>query len=172
MKTIITKELLMTLLDQGLSTRQIGKQLGYTSTGIRYYMKKWSLSSNHQSVRDKICYHTDTHKQCPKLNEFDERPNGNVLSYCRKCTNDNRYSIIKHHKLTIIQEHGGCCTKCGYNRNISALEFHHIEPEHKDFHFSNTKTTNIDKIRAEMGKCILVCANCHREIHYPQNNIN
>ena len=65
---------------------------------------------------------------------------------------------------------GNCCSKCGYNKNTSALEFHHLEPEHKDFHFGSTKTTNIDKIRKELDKCILVCANCHREIHYPQNN--
>lgn len=29
---------------------------------------------------------------------------------------------------------------------------------------------DIDKLRKEIDKCILVCANCHREIHYPQNN--
>ena len=106
-----------------------------------------------------------------ELKEFDKRPNGNIQSYCRKCSNDNRYSIIKQHKLQLIQEFGGCCSKCGYNKNTSALEFHHLEPEHKDFHFGSTKTTNIDKIRKELEKCILVCANCHREIHYPQNNI-
>jgi|694.fasta_scaffold50822_3 hypothetical protein len=176
MKTVITKEILENLLEQGFSSNQIGKQLGYSGVGIRYYMKKWLLSSIHASIQDKTCYITDTHKQCPKcseikeLNNFDKRPNGNVQSYCRKCCNDNRYSIIKQHKLTILNELGNCCSNCGYNKNTSALEFHHLEPEHKDFHFGSTKTTNIDKIRKELEKCILVCANCHREIHYPQNN--
>jgi len=87
MKTTITKELLENLLEQGLSTNQIGKQLGYTGTGIRWYMKKWSLSSNYQSIKDKTCYITDTHKQCPKcleikeLQNFDKRPNSNIQSY-------------------------------------------------------------------------------------------
>jgi biotin operon repressor len=40
MKTVITKDLLETLLEQGLSGNQIGKQLGYSGTGIRFYMKK------------------------------------------------------------------------------------------------------------------------------------
>lgn len=176
MKIQITKELLENLLEQGLSGNQIGKKLGYTGTGIRYYMKKWKLSSNHLSIQDKTCYRTNTHKQCPKcskikeLKEFVKRPNGNVYSYCKKCSNENTYSILKKHKLTLIQEFGGKCCKCGYNKNTSALEFHHTNPEHKDFNISNTKTTNINKLRKEVEKCILVCANCHREIHYPQNN--
>lgn len=84
MKTTITKELIEELLGQGLSTNQIGKQLGYSGAGIRWHMKKWSLTSNYQSIQDRSCYRTDTHKQCPKcseikeLKEFDKRPNGNV----------------------------------------------------------------------------------------------
>ena len=177
MKTKITKELLESLLKKGLSGNQIGKQLGYTGTGIRWYLKKWGLSTNFLSIKDKTCYKTDTHKQCPQclqikeLSEFNLRPNGNIASYCKKCNNDNRYSIIKQHKITILRGLGNCCSICGYKKNISALEFHHTSPEHKDFHFSNTKTTNINKLRKELDKCILVCANCHREIHYPQNNI-
>ena len=176
MKTIITKELLINLLNQDLSSNQIGKQLGYSGPGVRGYMKKWSLSSNHKSIQDKTCYRTDTHKQCPKcseikeLQEFDKRPNGNIQSYCRKCCNDNRYSLLKQHKITILNELGNCCSKCGYDKNTSALEFHHIISEDKDFHFGSANTTDIKKIRKELDKCILVCANCHREIHYPQNN--
>lgn len=177
MKTKITKELLVSLLEQGLSGNEIGKQLGYSGNGIRWYIKKWALSSNHVSIKEKKCIRTSTHKQCPKcleikeLKEFNIRPNGNITSYCSKCNNDNRYSILKRHKLQIISELGNCCVKCGYNKNTSALEFHHIDPDHKDFHFGNSKTTNINKLRKEIEKCILVCANCHREIHYPQNNI-
>ena len=66
---------------------------------------------------------------------------------------------------------GGCCSICGYNKNLSALEFHHLDMTQKDFTISNSTTTNIEKIREEVSKCILVCANCHRELHYPQNNL-
>jgi len=178
MKKEITKELLEEFLNNGLSGNQIGKQLGITGTGARWHLKKWGLVSNHECIRDKKCYITDTHKQCPKcseikeLKEFNKRPNGSISSYCTKCCNDNRYSLIKQHKITLITELGGKCSICGYDKNYSALEFHHTEPEHKDFHVSNAKTTNINKIRKEAEKCILICANCHREIHYPQNNIH
>lgn len=71
-------------------------------------------------------------------------------------------------------ERGGKCEICGYDKNMSALEFHHNNPEEKDFeidirHFSNT---SIEKLKNELSKCILVCANCHREIHNPTLNIS
>lgn len=58
---------------------------------------------------------------------------------------------------------------CGYDKNISALEFHHTNPEEKSFqldsrHLSNT---SMGKILEESKKCILVCSNCHKEIHHP-----
>lgn len=72
-------------------------------------------------------------------------------------------------KLELINLMGGCCSRCGYNKNIAALEFHHINPEEKSFqldarHLSNT---SMNKILEESHKCILVCSNCHREIHNP-----
>ena len=61
---------------------------------------------------------------------------------------------------------GGMCCKCGYNKCFEALEFHHKDPTQKDFGISykgHTKSWN--NIKKELDKCILVCANCHREIH-------
>ena len=77
-------------------------------------------------------------------------------------------------KLELIELKGGECEVCGYNNNIAALDFHHINPEDKNFqldsrHLSNT---HIDKLKQEVDKCILVCANCHREIHNPKFNKN
>ena len=60
---------------------------------------------------------------------------------------------------------GGKCVCCGYNRCITALEFHHLNPEEKDFTLGQNANLGWDKICAELPKCVLVCANCHREIH-------
>lgn len=73
-------------------------------------------------------------------------------------------------KMELIMARGSKCEKCGYDKNISALEFHHIDPSKKEFpldirHLSNT---SMEKIIEESKKCILVCANCHREIHYEE----
>ena len=176
-KLNVTKEELAELLNQGLSSNKIAKKYGVSGPCIREWMRKWNLSSNFQSIQDRHCYKTDTHKQCPccgeikPVEDFDKRPNGNVFSYCRKCHNDLRYRAVKKIKLQLVLELGGCCSICGYNKNLSALEFHHLDPNEKDFTIANSPTINLDKIREEISKCILVCSNCHKEIHYPQNNI-
>ena len=73
-------------------------------------------------------------------------------------------------KLELIELKGGKCERCGYDKNIAALEFHHLDPSMKSFqldsrHLSNTTK---EKILEELDKCIIVCSNCHRELHNPQ----
>jgi hypothetical protein len=72
-------------------------------------------------------------------------------------------------KLELIKSRGGKCELCGYDRNIAVLEFHHINPDEKEFqldmrHLSNT---SLERLKEEVDKCQLLCANCHREVHNP-----
>ncbi len=61
---------------------------------------------------------------------------------------------------------GGSCEVCGYAKCSEALEFHHITRSRKDFGISaKGYTRGWKKVKDELDKCILVCANCHREIH-------
>jgi 5-methylcytosine-specific restriction endonuclease McrA len=65
-----------------------------------------------------------------------------------------------------VQYKGGKCCICGYDKCYDALEFHHLDPSQKDFGLSsNGHTRSWEKVKEELDKCILVCANCHREIH-------
>ncbi len=75
----------------------------------------------------------------------------------------------KKRKLQAISEHGGGCNKCGYSKNYSALVFHHKDPSQKDFGLDSRKFSNcsMEKIRAELAKCELLCHNCHSEHHHP-----
>ena len=59
---------------------------------------------------------------------------------------------------------GGKCQICGYNRCLTAMEFHHPDPMEKDFSIS-TRITSWKAIEKELEKCVLLCANCHREVH-------
>lgn len=61
---------------------------------------------------------------------------------------------------------GGKCQNCGYDKCIQALEFHHINPEEKEFSFGTNTNRNWEATREELKKCILLCANCHREAHF------
>ena len=61
---------------------------------------------------------------------------------------------------------GGRCQICGYARCFEALEFHHMHDAKKDFGISQKGyTRSWQKVRTELDKCFLLCANCHREVH-------
>ena len=66
-------------------------------------------------------------------------------------------------KQMAIEYKGGKCIICGYSRCANALDFHHLDPTEKDFSIGG-KTIAWEKLKAELDKCVLVCANCHREI--------
>jgi hypothetical protein len=73
----------------------------------------------------------------------------------------------KKTKARLVKALGGKCNICGYDKCSNALEFHHLNPNEKDFNFgkirANPKSWN--KIVAEVKKCVLLCSNCHREVH-------
>ncbi len=74
-----------------------------------------------------------------------------------------RRKMIKDKAIVYL---GGKCNFCGYDRCISALDFHHIDEKTKSFGLSQRGLTRSwERTRQELEKCVLVCANCHREIH-------
>jgi len=61
---------------------------------------------------------------------------------------------------------GNKCAICGYNKCQRVLSFHHINPSKKEFDLSSRGLTRSwKKIEEEIKKCILLCANCHMEVH-------
>ncbi len=72
-------------------------------------------------------------------------------------------------KYEAIISKGGCCEKCGYNKNISALNFHHRDPTTKKFGLDVRQFSNntLETLKEELNKCDLLCANCHSELHNP-----
>lgn len=66
-----------------------------------------------------------------------------------------------------IDYKGEKCIFCGYTKCIEALEFHHVRNDGKDFGISSKGyTRSWERVKQELDKCILVCANCHRKIHF------
>lgn len=65
-----------------------------------------------------------------------------------------------------VEYKGGKCTFCNYSKCLEALDFHHKNDTDKDFGISaKGYTRSWEKVKKELYKCILVCANCHRELH-------
>lgn len=97
--------------------------------------------------------------------EFAFYPNQNRWR-CLKCQTEATQKRRDKVKEMSIEYKGGKCSICGYNKCAGALEFHHLDPSQKDFGISAKGYTRAwEKVKEELDKCILVCANCHREIH-------
>lgn len=106
--------------------------------------------------------------------------------YCYECSGESTRmnNESRKHQKTILRRSmkkqaikilGGKCSVCGYDKCIDALEFHHKNPLEKDFKIGSGNTMSWKEYKKEAMKCILVCSNCHKEIHsklgYIYNNM-
>ncbi len=89
-------------------------------------------------------------------------------SECKECHNrqvKKRYNDNKN-EINLLKE-GKKCEKCGYNKCVAALDYHHINPNLKIDTVAKLSThSNLNSALEEINKCILLCANCHREFHF------
>ncbi|HEX8182199.1 MAG TPA: HNH endonuclease signature motif containing protein [Candidatus Saccharimonadales bacterium] len=82
--------------------------------------------------------------------------------YLKKAVTKRRRAVRKK----LVEYKGGECMLCGYNKCIDALDLHHIDPNQKLFGVSSGGLTRAwNKVVEEADKCVLICANCHREVH-------
>lgn len=132
----------------------------------------------HQIIR--VCKDCGQSKPCDWLSSFTQTGKPEYKTRCRNCNNKlqekrrkNRWTTIrikqkerqKRVKQQCIDYLGGSCSKCGYKRSIRALSFHHKKRSEKYRDISKMIVNNgFEKIRTELDKCVLVCANCHAEI--------
>jgi len=92
----------------------------------------------------------------------DKRKYADRRDYLIKAVRDRR----KRLRTKAVGYKGGKCEICGYDKCVEALEFHHLDGHHKDFGISKKGyTRSWEKVKAEINKCSLICANCHRELH-------
>jgi 5-methylcytosine-specific restriction endonuclease McrA len=84
---------------------------------------------------------------------------------CLKCRSEAVAKRRRRLKQILVDEAGGRCQICGYDRHVGALEFHHVDPRTKAFSLANAGVTrSIERARAEVQKCVLLCGNCHAEV--------
>lgn len=85
---------------------------------------------------------------------------------CVKCRSEAVQKRRDTTKQLMVEYKGGKCEICGYNKCNAALEFHHLDTSEKDFGIAyKGYTRSLETCKKEVDKCILVCANCHRELH-------
>ena len=92
----------------------------------------------------------------------DKRKYADRAEYLKQAVAKRRKTI----RQMDIDLKGGRCEICGYSKCIKALEFHHLNSGGKDFGISaKGYTRSWNEVKKEIKKCILLCANCHREAH-------
>ena len=70
----------------------------------------------------------------------------------------------KSRKASVLAHLGkSSCERCGYSKSLCALDFHHLDPAQKASLVTG-RGTFLEMVE-EAKKCIVICANCHREIH-------
>lgn len=108
---------------------------------------------------------------CQQFKKWDEfyKPYGKrnkTHSYCKACQSFKTRERFRIFKQKCVDYKGGKCIRCGYNKYIGALEFHHKDPKEKDFLLSKVKNSAFnDRIKRELDKCDILCSNCHKETH-------
>ena len=113
--------------------------------------------------------------KCKKVKEVSEFYKKNKKTkpepypYCKTCINKITVEKQQKFKKICVDYKGGSCQECGYDNYLGALEFHHLNPKEKEFSPSKYRRYNQEtmdhKVKNELDKCVLLCANCHREAH-------
>lgn len=111
-------------------------------------------------------------KECKKHGIVRHRLTENRFR-CVKCSSE---AVSKRRKLLkdkAIEYKGGVCNRCSLEFIPEVFEFHHLDPSKKEFAISAKGITRSwDKIKEELDKCEMLCANCHRITHAELNSLS
>ncbi len=114
----------------------------------------------------KVCFKNKSFKEFHS-NGYDILKDGTKKrSYkadCKDCANKKWKKRIQDLLDSLVKE--WICSLCGYDKCRAALEFHHKNPHKKDFTIATRWCISRKKLERELKKCMLLCANCHRELH-------
>jgi hypothetical protein len=139
-----------------------------------YFTKSSRSKKDGLHPQCKECKNTTVRRQLSEWRKDPEwvaRQKAHLKKHRETADKDPRRDRALARKLKFIEMKGGCCEKCGYDKNIGAFDFHHTNPKERSISI-NARTMayagNEQELLEELEKCQLLCANCHREEHYPQ----
>jgi DNA-binding transcriptional ArsR family regulator len=158
---------LKSLASSGATLAEMAERLDRSISSVRYWLARYGIRSiNSRGPRRR---HSNGAKiaifECRRhgLTEFTLEGRGHYR--CKRCRSTavvNRRRMVKE---KLVEEAGGACVLCGYGRWVGALQFHHVDPSRKEFNISQRgHSRSLTRSRAEVRKCVLLCANCHAEV--------
>jgi len=143
-----------------------------TKCGDEYNNHVKTSDGKHRTLNTrKVCFNCKPFKPGRPVRKSSEEKAENVLKYRKKNAayiNRIQTQYVNKRREEFRQKaaayKGGKCSRCGYNKCLDALEFHHRNPVEKEFQISSSYTRAWIHIEKELDKCDMLCANCHREV--------
>lgn len=169
----LTRVELEQLVERGATIGQIADAVDRSNATVRYWLRHHDLSTYGQRGRSgegstraaKAAGRATVLRDCARHGLTEFWLEGRGYFRCKRCRMEHVSRRRRRMKLILVEEAGGHCVLCGYNRCAAALHFHHVDPDSKQFHLSMKGVTrSIAVARAEMAKCVLLCATCHAEV--------
>lgn len=161
-------ELYERYVERGMTQAKIAEEFQCSPATIIKLMKQYGIEARVQSGGrvDPVLERAALARQCAWHHCHNALTERQRYFCSRAC--GYKYRSARQHtemKQQSVDYKGGKCSLCGYERCIDALTFHHVTGQ-KEFGIAahiHSQTWTV--IQAELDKCILVCANCHSEIH-------
>jgi hypothetical protein len=166
----ITREELEPLIAAGATRKEIATRLDRSLGTISYWIAKHGLEkpvdARRNGARDAAAARLPTLElECSTHGLTTFVLEGRGYYRCRECRKQRVVDWRRRTKRTLVDEAGGACMLCGYDRCLAALEFHHLDPTTKLFGLGVSGVTRaIETLRLEAKKCVLLCSNCHAEV--------
>jgi len=166
----VDPERLRDLVLNGATIREICDDLDAGYSTVRHWLKKLGLQTIRMERSARFAEArevgiTRTYARCNRHGHtaFFKRPDGGFR--CSRCNSVAVATRRRKVKRILVEEAGGACAACGYDRHPGALQFHHLDRNTKEFGLSRQGVTrSINAARSEAAKCVLLCANCHSEV--------
>jgi hypothetical protein len=160
------REFVAALVGEGLTVQQMAERLGVGATTVRHWLGRYGLKTMRSRGPAGAGGQRTIIRECRRRGYTTWVRSGTGGRYrCKRCRSEAVTARRRRVKLLLIEEAGGRCVLCGYDRFPGALQFHHLDPAEKSFALSvQGVARSLEKARAEAAKCVLMCANCHAEV--------
>jgi DNA-binding transcriptional ArsR family regulator len=155
------------LIEKDLTLSAMAERLGRSVATVRYWLARHGLNARRDSgaTRTRAGNARRAAFECKRHGHTDFVLEGRGYYRCMRCRSEAVMRRRRRVKEILVEEAGGKCRICGYDRCMAALQFHHLDPSEKEFVLSlRGVTRSIGALREEASKCVLLCANCHAEV--------